>query len=175
MIADASITPTDALDPSGNFTVVFWVKPDASNASSSSVVDKLNDGNDGYRFRREGGTNAKIAFFVQKFGVGSATARSVALTDRVWSHIAGVYDGSNLIIYTNGVAGESPAYTAGAGNSTLAFQIGARANGQFFDGLVDEVAVFNRALNAREIAEIYNNGLRGAGSPIAPTQYPATY
>ena len=54
--------------------------------------------------------------------------------------------------------------------NTEDFDIGRLEAGRFFDGGIDEVMIFNRSLNASDIADIYNNGLEGV--PIitaAPT------
>jgi hypothetical protein len=77
-----------------------------------------------------------------------------------WYHFVGVYDGSNVLIYVNGVPTGSPtALTGSLQNTTSEFFIGKRGFGTTntgFDGKLDEVAVFNTALTELEVQRIYN-------------------
>ena len=83
-----------------------------------------------------------------------------------WYHIAVVGTGSGLNIYTNGVlAGTAAATTTSYGSSGDTFNIGGggifdtlAVNGNFFNGLIDEVAVFHRALSAGEVGTLYRAG-----------------
>src|SRR5206468_1484793 len=91
----------------------------------------------------------------------------------VWQHVAAVYDGSNYLIYVNGVVQSGSPFldqdneAAGPGS-----KIG--SDNQIeepFDGLIDEVEIFNRALSAAEILAIYNAGSAGkCKCPVNITQ-----
>jgi hypothetical protein len=56
-----------------------------------------------------------------------------------------VYNGTQIKTYMNGVNERNAAYSGGIGNNPKDFQVGARANGQYFDGIIDEVRVENVA------------------------------
>ena len=90
-----------------------------------------------------------------------------------WSHLASTFDGNNLKLYVNGVLTDTV-----AANSPLPFYdvnsdvlIGADTNqnspGVHFNGLVDEPAIYNRALSAAEILQIANAGTAGKCKPTA--------
>jgi hypothetical protein len=67
--------------------------------------------------------------------------------------VMGVYDGTDLRLYVNGVLDGSPvAHTTGIYNSVANFCLGANDNGigSFMDGDMDMVAVWNRALSSDE-------------------------
>jgi hypothetical protein len=91
-----------------------------------------------------------------------------------WTHFAATYDGSALRMYLNGVCEDQVAYNQGIFPGTEALAIGAAgayAGGQVlsrFAGLIDEPAVYNRALSASEIAAIYNASSAGK-CPLPPT------
>jgi len=93
-----------------------------------------------------------------------------------WTHFAATYDGSALRMYINGVCEDQVAYSQGIfpGNEALAIgAAGAVAGGQVvspFAGLIDEPAVYNRALSASEIAALYNTGSAGKCS-LPPTVF----
>jgi hypothetical protein len=76
----------------------------------------------------------------------------------VWHYVTGVYDGSNLRIYVDGVQesstniGSVVAYTG-----TDPLWIGKDPN-RWFNGMVDEVRIYNRALSAGEVQRLYDLG-----------------
>lgn len=79
--------------------------------------------------------------------------------DGKWHHLAVVYDGSTQKIYYDGLFRNSSELT-GSLPSNGNLTIGARNDGrqEFFDGLIDEVKVYNVALTDEEIKQDYNQG-----------------
>jgi hypothetical protein len=72
--------------------------------------------------------------------------------------VAGTHDGSNLQIYINGVADGSPKATGRTlvNGSDKGLDIGGSAGDiQNFRGLIDDVRVYNYALSAAEILQLY--------------------
>jgi hypothetical protein len=92
-------------------------------------------------------------------------------TDRVWSptntapintwtHVVGMYDNStrNLTVWINGVYKNSTITSGTYGTCTVLIVGGALAtSGGNFNGSLDEVMIFNDALTAQQILDIYNN------------------
>lgn len=78
-----------------------------------------------------------------------------------WTHLAGTFDGSTFRFYVNGLLVSSAAGSLGshAGSGIEIARSG--TCGGLFQGLIDEVAIFNRALSAAEIAAIYAAGTAG--------------
>ena len=90
-----------------------------------------------------------------------------------WAHLAGTYDGKNLIAYENGKAVETLKWEGGdinAGKDVVRF--GARTDnaGGKFRGVLDEVAIFGEALTEQEIQEIMNDGFEFTVGRIAQQQ-----
>jgi hypothetical protein len=77
-----------------------------------------------------------------------------------WTHVVGVYDGSYLYIYINGRLSKQQTYTTNAVTNTTAFRIGARDDGYYFNGNLDEARVDNIARTADEIRQAYEMGKR---------------
>jgi len=110
--------------------------------------------------------------------VTCATSGETTLNTNTWYHIAMTYDdalgSANLKIYINGSNVGSANTTAGFYNNSTNFRIGARGGAStatpenFFDGLIDEVAVFDRALSSTEINDIMDNGLDGTQGGESP-------
>jgi len=85
----------------------------------------------------------------------------------VFTHLVMVYDGatisgSTIRLYVNGseVSYVSPSsLTGNLSQDSEPWEIGAHGNGSmFWQGLIDEVAIWNKALTVSEISEIYNSG-----------------
>jgi alpha-tubulin suppressor-like RCC1 family protein len=95
------------------------------------------------------------------------TKPSVAITDTAFHHLAVTKSGSTVVFYVDGIAYSAPAYNPGFVFSTVA-AIGGRGDNldNSFFGLIDEVAVYNRALSVGEIQAIYNAGSAGKCAPV---------
>jgi fibronectin type 3 domain-containing protein len=69
-----------------------------------------------------------------------------------WTHLAGTYNGSTLSLYVNGVFAAARPATGSIIANTGPLRIGGNAIwGEYYNGLIDEVRVYNRALSASEI------------------------
>jgi len=78
--------------------------------------------------------------------------------DELWHHIAATYNGATLKAYYDGVEVINTAHTT----VVLAdnFRIGKRSEGsEYFDGLVDEVRVWNKSLSSDEVYQQYISNL----------------
>jgi hypothetical protein len=119
------------------------------------VVDKITAGGaDGYMLDTY---QSKLRIII-----GASTVSSPAtLALGRWIHVAGTWDGATARVYVDGVAvASTPAPTLPS--NTLALRIGGDSTGgNRFDGLIDEVAVYDRALSAAEIADIVTHGSAG--------------
>ena len=74
------------------------------------------------------------------------------LTVNTWTHLAATYDGTTMRLYVNGAQVASQAQTGAIATSTDPLQIGGDSiYGQYFQGAIDEVRIYNVALTAAEI------------------------
>lgn len=95
-----------------------------------------------------------------------------AINDGIWHHIAVVFDRENkqMIRYVDGEqagTADSLAPLTTSSDSTHPLRIGtiggASTAGEYWKGLIDEVAIYNRALCALEIQQHYQDGMSGYG------------
>jgi len=107
--------------------------------------------------------NTGVNFLVSTNGINTAATPyypKASISAGQWYHFVGVYDGSNVLLYVNGVPIGSPtALTGSLQNTTSEFFIGKRGFGTTntgFDGKLDEIGIFNTALTDAEIQSIYN-------------------
>jgi hypothetical protein len=82
---------------------------------------------------------------------------SCPLTSNTWYHVVTTYDGTTRSIYLNGVLKASDT-NRGPNNATAAeFHIGKTCCAEYFTGLIDDVAIYNRAVTAAEVLELTNS------------------
>ena len=77
-----------------------------------------------------------------------------------WTHVAMTYDGANLRFYQNGTLVTTKATTGAMAVTAGALKIGGDSIwGEWFQGSLDEVRVYNRALTAAEITTDLNTAI----------------
>ena len=76
-----------------------------------------------------------------------------------WNHATVTYDGASAKLYLNGVLKDSRAVTIAQSSQAIRTGIWASSyTGYLFNGLIDEVKVYNHALTSDEVASDYNQG-----------------
>jgi len=138
-------------------TISAWIYP-YTMPTNGEIVKK-----DGVYLLRVNETgNGSVSFMVWDSG-GTKYELDVPdayfLTNR-WSLITATWDGYRMRIYKNGaiLAGESNHNFDNIASNSNVFTIGNRqGGGENFDGKIDEVMVFNRAITEDEIRYLYNN------------------
>lgn len=88
---------------------------------------------------------------------------------QVWQHYAWVYDGTDIILYVDGVFVGSSSASGTFSSSTVPFGIGISNLPTFnfvFGGGIDEVSVWDKGLTQTEILDIMNNELTGTENDL---------
>ena len=151
-----------------SLSVVAWIKSETTDYATTVHVAGIYDAGNNNRMYRLGVSSAeKAGFYVSVDGTANtAVVSTTTVADGAWHHIAGVFDNANdlIYIYVDGSANGTPvAHVGNISSQTEEFSIGGfNTASSLFDGLIDEVAVFNRVLTPTEIADIYTNGITGA-------------
>jgi hypothetical protein len=74
------------------------------------------------------------------------------LTVNAWTHLAFTYDGATFRIFVNGVQVATRAQAGAISASAQVLRIGGNSVwGEYFQGRIDEVRIYNRALTQAEI------------------------
>jgi fibronectin type 3 domain-containing protein len=150
-----TIPDSSTLDLTTGMTIEGWVKPTTSSGWQTAMA-KEQPGNLAYGMYANTNLNKNEAE-VYVNGASRSVNGTGQLPVGVWSHIAATYDGSMLRLYVNGTQVAQLAQTGSIITSTNPFRIG--GNGiwsEYFNGLIDEVRVYNRALSAAEIQNDMN-------------------
>lgn len=170
-IADASAANLDINGANATVTICAWFNPASLPTSGAYLYMAGKYGNAGYRqygiaiFESSGSTYASFTKSYNGSTVVGA-ASTTAISTGTWYHVCGVYDDTNVEIWLNGTREAYTASTDGIANEGVKFVIGGRDTDTtgataFYDGLIDEVIVFNTALNSTQINEIKNYGISG--------------
>jgi hypothetical protein len=137
-------------------TVAFWIKSPGFTDGYEGLVTK---GDDAWRIH-EGDGSGYVEFHVDDAGGGGTTLRSTQwITDDVWHHFAATYDGTTMVIYIDGVLDISAPASVTIPDNDSPVTIGTNGHhtGRVFNGLMDEVRIYDRALTAGEVAQLYTN------------------
>ena len=163
------VPDSPALNPTNEITVEAWINPMVGQSQGNylegnpPIIKKAT-----YALEMAG--DGTMCFFVFVRGAGGAGWVGVCalIVPGQWMHVAGVYDGQSVMLYVNGllVASGSGAGTIEPSNGSLGIGLDPTLD-RHYKGLIDEPAVFNRALAPPEIAAIYASGATGhCGSPL---------
>jgi hypothetical protein len=139
---------------STEITVSAWIK--ASSLNSTGIIAGL-----GYAWRLSGGSDGNAAFQVMNTSPVAVAMGTWPVDDGTWHHVAGAYDGTEYKLYIDGKTNVSVASSGVLMGGATAYYgtIGAhykRSDGapkMFFEGLIDDVRVYDRVLSEQEIRE----------------------
>ena len=99
-------------------------------------------------------------------GGSNRTAEGATLPVNTWTHLAGTYDGTTLRLFVNGTQVASTAVSGSISTSTGPLRIGGNLMwGEYFQGSIDDVRVYNRALIVAEIQADMNTPVGGVPPP----------
>ena len=140
-------------------TVMAWVKTSTDN--TTAMVVNINDGTTETFQIIKVGNNYRFDIVAGGTGVSSSNIAETSIETGSWVHLAATYDGANVKIFLGGV--QQGSNVAKTGNINTAnptrLGIGVRSTGADlpFVGQIDDVKVFNIALDAATIGTYSND------------------
>jgi len=151
----------DVLSLDYPFSIGCWFKTPDVTKNNQVLVSKQQGPPNWYGYILYfAGTTGKIDFAVNTPTGASYIRSDDVMKNDVWTHIVGVYDGSYLKLYINGVQAASPvAFSEHLTAWASELWIGKREYGEVFEGIIDEVRIYIRVLSQDEIKRPMN--LRG--------------
>ena len=158
------------------FSISAWIY--MNDATSFRILNKYNAPN--YEYQFDLNSSDKLQFYIFDGSNYRGVGYDSALSINQWYHVAATYDGrgessaqSGMVLYVNGSPVNDITYSSGSytamHNTAAPVNIGKIAS-SYANGKIDEVAIFNRALNTTEIAALYG----GTSPNIYPSNLMAT-
>ncbi len=157
----------ESLDITGAITIAAWVN--YAGSGGADVISKVQiangygpyslffgDSAQGYVESSDGHTWDTLILTEDSYPAG-------------WHFVVGTNDGTTARLYVDGTevgSDNSPATTKCTISepTRIGWYYGGSGNlNRHFNGLIDEVAIFNRALSAEEISDLYDLGVAGKG------------
>jgi hypothetical protein len=162
---DSSLEPTDAI------TLEAWINPDFTGEWMRVFNKGIISPYHGYSLllhdnQHAGGRGRIMMQVYTSTGLHEEKYDDHEIYSGEWYHLAATYDGSHVRMYVDGVMEyESPVTGTIVHNTGRDLDIGRYGyqNNQKFRGLIDEAAIYDRALDADEIRQHYENGLASHG------------
>jgi sialidase-1 len=148
----------DALDLAGDFTISVWLRWVNYN-NDADILRKGSAGTAAVHYKIEMKYNRIRARLV---GEGRSTTLSDNQTNRndgLWHHVALVREGSESRLYVDGVLIDTSGSDVGDMSNSANLVFGAKdtGNDDFYDGSMDDIHLYGRALTAEEIGGLVAN------------------
>ena len=137
---------------SDNFTVAFWTKPDSPNMVRWDSAFSTGDANTNGRFQIDYRNNQI------RFSATTEAQLEADLNSNQWNHIVitksdNSTDDKTVRMYTGGSLRDNE---SGVTTRWDKIKIGkSRTNNRYWSGYIDEVKIYNRALSAQEVLDLY--------------------
>ena len=140
------VPESSSLMITGALTIAAWVRP-GQVSGLNPIVEK------DYNFQ---GYNLYVIGGGLQMRVCNSALTAGTVPVNVWTHVAGVYTGSTILLYVNGalVGSTAAGPLTNCSKDMYLGRWGPPGTGRYFIGLIDGVRIYHRALSAAEIAQI---------------------
>jgi len=148
---------SETLDPTQEATIEAWVKFDIKPSDAGHTMEIASRSGGGTDLDLQAEDDNRIKFFIGPGAPNVAVSTTQVEIDK-WYHVAATYQGGNNIkIYINSVLENTKPIAITRNPNPNIFSIGQSMKwpGRFFEGAIDEVKIFNRALSEEEIEAEY--------------------
>ena len=172
-----SVADNANLDIANDFTLEAWARPSSLSGADRVVIGKAKTSQTKFWQYRLGLTadNHWYGTIYSGNSFYTVTAPGAIADPARWDHIALVRSGDMLTLYVNGNPAASTVTNGSVNVSNGTFDIGqsSTSSGDYFDGAIDEVAIYNTALASARILAHYTTALTAALTPTpTPTPLP---
>jgi hypothetical protein len=162
----------------GSYSISFWIKFNSTSGLQRIInKDNANDYSGGYAIY----TNGTSFEMVHSNGSYNGLAVANAFTTGVWYNFAVTFNSSNnsLKAYKNGIEVASTTTSGSLTNSgdNLFFGTFGQSSpiSQWLNGSLDQVRIFNKALNLTEVTKLYNETACSTSENPEPVLYLSAY
>lgn len=150
-----TVNDSNSLDLTNGMTISAWVYPTSWATGWKALVMKERPSGLAYALSANSDLGQPAAS-LRIAGADRSLSAGAHLPSNTWTHLVATYDGATQRLFVNGAQVGSRAQTGTLETSASPLRIGGNtvwAN-EYFQGLIDEVRVYNRALSQTEIATL---------------------
>ncbi len=151
------VRDSSSLDIGNNsMAITAWVYPRTFTDADEIVKKDLS-----YILRLSGTSGAIEGYIWANTDINKVGPSTNLLTLNAWNYVALTYNSTHQQLFVNGIADATTPQTGNIDNSAINLMIGSHQNkaDEFFDGGIDEVRIWNRALSATEVYQQYASNL----------------
>jgi len=167
------IPTAPSLERTERFTLAAWVKPTDPTPNRAVIAKQTSESSNSFALRVHNGVatvgGTGTVYNVGPFNTGAGGTMEVDAN--TWTHVAGSWDSSTgeWRVYVNGVLDVTTVdarggqLDRGSGPLRIGYEFGAA---QTFDGLIDDVRMYGRALSADEVALLFESRVGCVGACV---------
>lgn len=165
--------------PDDAWTYSLWINPGLTLSSATPRMDifygrrELGEASPRPHLSFKKSANGEIGLFVRSNGADNDSVLTATTTwaADTWHHLAFTYDGDNHRVFVDGML-ESTIPDAGPNEADTGLNIGSSGSGSFYNGLLDEIAIFDGPLSFEltgaqvtggDIHRLYTQGVGSVG------------
>jgi hypothetical protein len=168
---NAQAPSTSSLNPTSQMTLEAWVNVRSLSPSMQGIAGSWDDLSGNHRTSMLWIQNGQLAFYLSHTG---SDFPNVVSTTKVqtneWYHVAGVFDGTTMFLYVNGVLEAKVNSPGGIATNSLPFNIGSVNGGggstKFINGQIANLRLWNVALSQSQILANMNQEITGPQSGL---------
>jgi len=150
---------------SEQLSISIWFRPDQYKNNRPCIISKFSSNNqDGGFLIDLSEVNNHVRFFLKNDGQTINIESTSSIYQNLWHHVAVTFNGSELIIFLDGEMEDVKATTFDKiNNLSQNIYLGKSGSDDYhFNGNIDDVRIFNYALNNNEVKDLfYENGWEG--------------
>lgn len=147
------------LNLSTQLTIAAWIKPNGAD-EAGYILSKYDSVSTGYAMYWRGATDVLQFWYGNGVTVADITSDAVFVDNNVWVHAVIVKDaGGKVSFYRNGVpvgSGVGVTIQAGVEDVLIGNRTGGTELSHYYNGLIDNVMLFDRAFEASEVKKCYS-------------------
>ena len=162
---------SSAFSSSSSITVVAWVLPEAAE-DNKHIVSKgthVNYTTREYSIQGPWSNNKWLGAISISSDAEYTVSSSNNATLNKWSHVALTYNGSNLVLYINGESEASSSVSGSINTTSNSLYFGDHVHSSsdyYFDGKIDDIAIWNTALSQSQVQGYMHKVLDGDESNL---------
>ncbi|KKK84299.1 hypothetical protein LCGC14_2784770, partial [marine sediment metagenome] len=154
-----NLTDISNISDVDEFGLSLWVNPEVMQSTDIFIAQSTVGASDASFILRVD-VNGKIDFVLwnQAGGLRQLNSNFGKSASGEWTHILATYDGARVWLFVNDSLSATGTLTGNVRNSAQNITLGSYNNrANFYDGLLDEVFIWNRNITGSEITDLYNN------------------